>query len=169
LASWKCVFSNRSNPHSMLHTKLFDCLEVSKCVFIWNVIYNRVPLVCCKKPSQLKFHHLTRLQSVTYTSLVLYINMVLILRTKKGEKSLLETSRFNLSTENGGIVKMHFGELKMRFFPTAPIHIICYIRNDFVCLEFSKCVFSWNMNYIRVPPIFYKSYPQRNFYQLTRL
>jgi hypothetical protein len=70
---------------------------------------------------------------------------------QKLEKSLLEISRFNLSTENGGILKMHFGELKMRLFPTAPIHIVCYIPNDFECLELSKYVLIWNMNYIRVP------------------
>jgi hypothetical protein len=67
--------------------------------------------------------------------------MVLILRPKKLEKSLLEISRFNLSTGYGGILKMHFGELKMRFIPTAPIHVVCYILNDFEGLEFSKCVF----------------------------
>jgi hypothetical protein len=48
--------------------------------------------------------------------------MVLILRTQRIEKSLLEISQFNLSTEFGGVIKIHFGDLKMRFFPTAPIH-----------------------------------------------
>jgi hypothetical protein len=36
---------------------------------------------------------------------------------------------------------MHFGELKMRFLPNAPIHIVWYIRYIFDCLEVSKCVF----------------------------
>jgi hypothetical protein len=40
---------------------------------------------------------------------------------------------------------MHFGELKMRFLPTTPIHIIWYILKFFYCLEVSKCVF--NMKY----------------------
>jgi hypothetical protein len=57
------------------------------------------------------------------------------------EKSLLEISRFNLSTDFVGLLKMHFGELKMRFFPTAPIHIVCYIQNIFDCLEVSEYVF----------------------------
>jgi hypothetical protein len=47
--------------------------------------------------------------------------MDLILRTQRIEKSLLEISRFNL-LEFGGVLKMHFDGLKMRFFPTAPIH-----------------------------------------------
>jgi hypothetical protein len=67
--------------------------------------------------------------------------MVFILRTQKVEKSLLELSRFNLSTDLGGILKMHFGELKMRFMATAPIHIVCYKQNFFDCLEVSKYVF----------------------------
>jgi hypothetical protein len=49
--------------------------------------------------------------------------MVLILRAQKVVKSLLEIPRFNLPTDFGGVLKMHFGELNMRFFLTAPIHI----------------------------------------------
>jgi hypothetical protein len=37
---------------------------------------------------------------------------------------------------------MHFGELKMRFLPTAPIHIVWYIRNIFDSLDVSKYVFN---------------------------
>jgi hypothetical protein len=67
--------------------------------------------------------------------------MVLILRTQNAVKSLLVISRFNMSTDFGGDIKMHFGELKMPFILTVPIHIECYIRNDFEYLEVSKCVF----------------------------
>jgi hypothetical protein len=56
-----------------------------------------------------------------------YINMVLILRIWRVEKSLLEIYRINVSTEFGGVLKMLFCELKMRFLPTAPIHIVSYI------------------------------------------
>jgi hypothetical protein len=41
--------------------------------------------------------------------------MVFILWTKRVEKSQLEISRFNLSTDFGGVLKMNSGELKMRF------------------------------------------------------
>jgi hypothetical protein len=37
---------------------------------------------------------------------------------------------------------MLFGELKMRFLPTAPIHLVWFIRNIFDCLDVSKCVFN---------------------------
>jgi hypothetical protein len=67
--------------------------------------------------------------------------MVLILRTQRVEKSLLEICTFNLSTDFGGILKMHFGELKKRFLTTASIHFEWYIRNILDCLEVSKCVF----------------------------
>jgi hypothetical protein len=30
----------------MVHTKTFWILEVSKCVFIWNMFNIRVPLIC---------------------------------------------------------------------------------------------------------------------------
>jgi hypothetical protein len=45
--------------------------------------------------------------------------MVLILRTQIVEKSQLEISRFSLATDFVDVLKMHFGELKMRFIPTA--------------------------------------------------
>jgi hypothetical protein len=38
-------------------------------------------------------------------------------------KRLLIIYLFNVSKDFGGVLKMHFGELKMRFIPTAPIHI----------------------------------------------
>jgi hypothetical protein len=67
--------------------------------------------------------------------------MALILRTQRLEKTLLEISRFNLSTDFGGVLKMNSGEVKMRFLPTAPILIVWYILIFFECLEVSKCVF----------------------------
>jgi hypothetical protein len=41
--------------------------------------------------------------------------MVIILRSQRAEKRLLEISWFNLSADFGGVLQMHFGELKMRF------------------------------------------------------
>jgi hypothetical protein len=70
-----------------------------------------------------------------------YINMVLILRTQRVEKSLLEISRFNLSTDFVGVLKTHFGKLKNRLLTTAPIRIVWYIRIIFDFLEVSKWVF----------------------------
>jgi hypothetical protein len=67
--------------------------------------------------------------------------MVLILRTQRVEETLLENSRFNLSTDIVGALKLKTGELKIRFVPTAPIHILWYILNFFDFLEVSKCVF----------------------------
>jgi hypothetical protein len=67
--------------------------------------------------------------------------MVFILRTKGVETSLLEISLFNLSTDIVGVIKMNSGELKMRFLPTAPIHILWYILNFLDIFEVSKCVF----------------------------
>jgi hypothetical protein len=102
----------------------FDCLGVSKCVFIWYMFYIRVPFLLIQKVSAPKFLW-------TYSTLVGYIkvfcrhiNIVLILRTQRVEKSPLEISRINLSTDICGVLKMHSGELKMRFLPTAPFHIV---------------------------------------------
>jgi hypothetical protein len=55
--------------------------------------------------------------------------MVVILSPQTVEKSLLEIYRFNLSTDFGGVQKIHSDELKMRFMPTAPIYRVWYIRN----------------------------------------
>jgi hypothetical protein len=66
--------------------------------------------------------------------------MVLILKTLRLEKSLQEIYRFNVSTEFDGLLKMYSVELKMRFLPTAPIHIEWYIRTFFDCLGVIKCV-----------------------------
>jgi hypothetical protein len=46
-----------------------------------------------------------------------------------------------VSKDFGGELKKHFGELKMRLLPTAPIHIVWYVRNIFDRLDFSKGVF----------------------------
>jgi hypothetical protein len=121
--------------------------------------YIHVPPICFKRYHQPNFYHLTWLYSVTYRSFVWCINMVFILRTQMVVKSHLEITRFNLSKDLSGLLKMLFGELRMRFLPTAPIHIVCYIQNFFDCLEVSKCVFIWNMIYIRVPLVCLKSYP----------
>jgi hypothetical protein len=72
---------------------------------------------------------------------VWYINMILILRTWRVEKSLLEIYRVNVSTDVGGVLKTNFGELKICFLPTAPIQIISYRRNILDYLEVSKHVF----------------------------
>jgi hypothetical protein len=53
-----------------------------------------------------------------------YNNMVLIFWTCRVEKILQEIYRFKVSTDFDEVLKMHFGELKMRFMPTAPIHIL---------------------------------------------
>jgi hypothetical protein len=67
--------------------------------------------------------------------------MVVILRTRRVEKSLLEIYRFIVSRDISGVLEMQFGELKLRFMPTASIHIVWYIRNIFDCLDVSKCFF----------------------------
>jgi hypothetical protein len=66
-------------------------------------------------------------------------NIVLILRTWRVDKSVLEIYRLSVSTDFVGGLKMHFGELKMRILVTAPIESVWYIRNVFECLEGSKC------------------------------
>jgi hypothetical protein len=50
--------------------------------------------------------------------------MVLIFRTCRVDKRLQEIYRFKVSTDVGEELKMHFGELEMRFMPTVPIHIV---------------------------------------------
>jgi hypothetical protein len=62
-----------------------------------------------------------------------------------------------MSTEFGGVLKMHFCELQIRFLPTAPNHMVWYIRYIFDCLEVSKHVFIRNMIYIRVRLICFKA------------
>jgi hypothetical protein len=50
--------------------------------------------------------------------------MLLILKTQRVEKRIQGISRFNLSTDFVGVLKMHSGELKMRFFLTDPIQLL---------------------------------------------
>jgi hypothetical protein len=108
--------------------------------YIWNM-YIRVPLICFKSYHLPNFDQLTRLSTFTCMFFVWFINMVRILRTWSVEKSQLEIYRFNVSTVFTGEFKMHFGELKKRFIPTAPIHILWYIRNVKGSLEVTKSVF----------------------------
>jgi hypothetical protein len=42
--------------------------------------------------------------------------MFLILRTCRVDENQQKISRLFVSTDFGGVLKMHFGELKMRFF-----------------------------------------------------
>jgi hypothetical protein len=147
----------------------FACLEVNKCVFIWYMIYIRVPLICFKGYLPTNFEQLTRMLSFSCRFIVWYINMVFILRNQRVQKSLLEISQVNLSTDFGGVLMMHSGELKMRFLQSVPIHIVWYILNFFHCLDVNKCVFICNIIYIRVPLICFKIYQHQNYYQLTPL
>jgi hypothetical protein len=119
-------------PNAPIHIvcyirKFFDCLEISKYVFIWNMIYIRVQLSVSKTiSSQISINLLDC--SRFHIGFIWYNNMVLILRNQRLEKILLLISRFSLLTDFGGVLKMHFRELKMRFLQTAPIHIVWFIR-----------------------------------------
>jgi hypothetical protein len=126
----KLFFANR------LQFTYYGIYETSKTVwrllklfFIWNIMYIRVPLICFKSYHLPNFDQFTRLQTVTCRFFVRFINMVFIFRTWRVEKSQLDIYRFNVSTDFSGDLKMHFGELKYRFLPTAPVHILWYIRN----------------------------------------
>jgi hypothetical protein len=55
--------------------------------------------------------------------------MFLILKTQILEKIVLEISRFNLLKDFVGVIKMHSGDLKMRFIPTAPNQIVGMYEN----------------------------------------
>jgi hypothetical protein len=49
LVRWKCVFFSTAPIHIVWSIRnILDCLEDSKCVFIWNMIYFRVPPICFK-------------------------------------------------------------------------------------------------------------------------
>jgi hypothetical protein len=134
----------------MIHTKIFDSLEVSKNVFICNMIYIHVPLICFKTLStQISINLLdcTRLQVGFLSDVLTWY----LFWGPKVDESLQEVTRFDLSTDFGGVLILHSGELLIRFLPTAAIRIVWHIRNFFGCLEVSKYVFICNMIYIRVP------------------
>jgi hypothetical protein len=131
--TWKSVYCQPYQITRYGTYENFDCLEVKKCVFIWIMISNRVPLICLKSYLHPNFDQLTWLKRVNFRFFFWYIFTVLILRSQSFEKNLLEISRFNLSKGFGGVLKMHSGKLKMRFLPTAPIHIVCYVPTFFVC------------------------------------
>jgi hypothetical protein len=76
---------------------------------------------------------------------------------------------FNLSTAFCGVLKMNFDELKFRFFQTKQCTLYGTYDTFFDSLEFSKYIFIWNMIYIRVLLICFRSYQLPNFDQLTRL
>jgi hypothetical protein len=95
--------------------------------------------------------------------------MVLSLRTWRVEKILLEIYRFNVSTDYGVVLKMHFAVLKIRFMPTAPIQIVWYIRTYLTVLRLVNVFLIWNIIYIRVPLISFKRYHHPYFDQLIRL
>jgi ABC-type uncharacterized transport system permease subunit len=148
---------------------VFDRLKVSKCFFhLKNYLHS------CSSDL---FQKLTPpIFRSTYSTVFGYmmvfclsINMVLILRTWRVEKSLLEIYRFNVLPDIGGVLKTHFGYLKLRFMSTAPIHIVrCY--ETILTVERLVNVFSiWYMIYIRVPLIFFISNHHPNFDQLTRV
>jgi hypothetical protein len=61
--------------------------------------------------------------------------------------------------------KNSFGKLKMRFLPNAPIHLVWYIRSFLNVWKIVKVFFIWNINYIRVSIICFKSYHHANFVQ----
>jgi hypothetical protein len=50
--------------------------------------------------------------------------MFLILRTRGVDKNLLEIYLLFVSTDFGVVQKNHFGELKIRFLPKAPFHLV---------------------------------------------
>jgi hypothetical protein len=62
------------------------------------------------------------------------------------------------------VYKNAFWRAEKAFFSTAPIYLLWYIRNILDWLEVSKCVFIWNVIYIRVPTICFKCYLHPHFY-----
>jgi hypothetical protein len=116
----KAIFANRSNSYSMVHTKLFHFLEVTKCVFDLKYDLHSCSSYFIRKLSTPKFRS-------TYSTVVgLHVRFLLILRYWKAEESQLEIYRFNVPTDFGGVLKLHFGLMKMRCLPTTPIHIVWY-------------------------------------------
>jgi hypothetical protein len=166
LANWKCVFANRSNSYSMEHTMLFDWLVFSKSVFIWNMFYICFPLMN-QNVTSTKFLWNFSPDQLHVGFLSNILTWSLFWRPKIQRKAYWKFPAFNLSTDFCGVLKMHFGELKIRFLPNQPSHMVWFILNVFDCLELSKCVFIFNMIYIRVPLICFQNYQDPNFYQHT--
>jgi hypothetical protein len=105
------------------------------------MIYIRVPLIWFRSNHHPNFDQLTRNLSVSSMFVVWNTNMFLILWTWGVDKNLLEIFRLFVSIDFGGVQNLHFGYLKMRFLPNAPIHLVWYIRNVFGCFDDSKSVF----------------------------
>jgi hypothetical protein len=53
--------------------------------------------------------------------------MILNLRSQSLEESLPEISLINLLSDVCGVLNIVFGEIKMSFLSTAPIHMLLYI------------------------------------------
>jgi hypothetical protein len=158
----------RSNSHSMVHSKLAVCLRLVN-VFSFEIWSTFVFLLFVSKGISTQYSinllDCSRLHIDLLSDILIWS---LFWGPKEERKAYWKLTRFNLPTDFGGVQKMHFGELKMCFLPTAPIHIVWYIRKGFDCLQVSKCVFIWNMIDIRFPLICFKSYHHPNFDLLTR-
>jgi hypothetical protein len=109
----------------------FEGFEDSKCLFHLKYELHSCSFYLFQKLSPPKF-------PPTYSSLVgrkhvwcLKYKHVLILRTWGADKTLVEIYPLFVSADFGGVQKMHFGELKMRFLPNAPFRLVWYIRNVF--------------------------------------
>jgi hypothetical protein len=100
----------------------------------------------------------------SYRSFAWYINMV-FLRTQSVEKSLLENSRFNLSTHFGDVLKMLFGELKLSNSNRSNSHSMLYTK-IFDCLVVSKCVSHLKYVLHSCSSYCFKTYHQPNFIKL---
>jgi hypothetical protein len=59
-------------------------------------------------------------------------NMFLVLRSWSVDKSQQKTPRLFVSTDFGGVLKIYFGELKMRFLLTSNIFLVI-APNDLFC------------------------------------
>jgi hypothetical protein len=80
---------------------------------------------------------------------VWYINMVLILRTQRIEKSLLEISRLNLSTEFGGVQKCILASWNCVF--SQPLQFRSYATYETILTvqRLINVFLIWNMYYTR--------------------
>jgi hypothetical protein len=168
LASWKCDFWQPFQFQLYVTYETFlNVYTLVNVFFICNMIYNNVPLICFKmyhKKISIKLFDCCRLRLGFF---VWCINMVLILRTWSVEKSLLEIYWINVSTDIGGVLNMHFGELKMRIWQTLQYTWLCTNETFLNVYMLVIVFFIWNMIYILVPLICFKSYHKTNFVQIT--